>query len=101
MKLVIFGRTCAADRGAVLHTVFIEPAMGLPRRRFVTGCPKHDAGFPSQPNSFWLSDVPSADHPAFYCSASLTRNVNRTSMANHGYCPSPGFSRRLHAGSPC
>jgi spore maturation protein CgeB len=93
--------TCAADRDAGLHTIFIKPAMGLPRRRFAIGCPKYDAVFPWQPSIFWLSHVPSADRAAFYCSASLTLNVTGASMASRGKCPSAGSSRRLHAGSPC
>ncbi len=48
----------------------------------------YDGSFPWQPNIFFVSHLPPADHPAFYCSTRLTLNVTRRVMAETGYCPS-------------
>lgn len=80
--------TYAPDRNPILQQLFVEPARRLPSRKFVIGGSMYDASFPWQPNVFFVSHVPPADHPAFYCSAKLTLNVTRAAMARIGYCPS-------------
>ena len=92
--------TYAADRDAVLRALFIEPAIRFPRRRFMIGGSKYDGSFPWQSNIFWLSHVPCADHPAFYCSGRLTLNVTRHSMASRGYCPSGRLFEATACGVP-
>ncbi len=80
--------TYAADRDQALHSLFVEPAKRLLKKKFLIGGAMYDASFPWQPNIFLASHVPCADHPAFYCSAKLNLNVSRQAMAENGYCPS-------------
>jgi spore maturation protein CgeB len=92
--------THAPDRDAALRALFIEPARLLPDRRFVIGGSMYDGGFPWQPNIFFVAHVPPSDHPAFYCSASLTLNVTRRAMAEMGYCPSGRLFEAAACGVP-
>jgi len=80
--------THSEDRVDMLRRLFCEPARRLPDRRFLLAGPMYDSSFPWQPNIFLIDHLPPADHPAFYCSATLTLNVTRRSMAQTGYCPS-------------
>jgi spore maturation protein CgeB len=80
--------TYSADRQAALQALFVEPARMLPQARFVLGGSMYDHEFPWQPNICYFSHVPSAEHPAFYCSSRLTLSVTRRPMAEMGYCPS-------------
>jgi spore maturation protein CgeB len=80
--------TYAADRNAALQKLLIEPARLLPERRFIIAGSMYDQGFPWRENIFFVSHLPPADHPAFYCSTRLTLNVTRRAMAETGYCPS-------------
>jgi spore maturation protein CgeB len=80
--------TYAADRNAALQTLFIEPARLLPQRKFIIAGSMYDHSFPWRENIFFVSHLPPADHPAFYCSTRLTLNVTRRAMADTGYCPS-------------
>jgi len=80
--------THSPDRAAAVHSLFIEPARRLPACKFLLGGAQYDGSFPWQPNIFFSGHVPSADHPAFYCSSKLTLNVTRGPMAEMGYCPS-------------
>jgi spore maturation protein CgeB len=80
--------THSPDRDAALLTLFVEPSRRLPSRKFLIGGAQYDGGFPWQKNIFFSGHVPSADHPAFYCSSKLTLNVTRRPMAAMGYCPS-------------
>jgi spore maturation protein CgeB len=82
--------TNAPDRDRALRALFVDPAIRLPRRRFVLGGAVYDDAFPWQPNTFLVSHVPSSSHPAVFCSAKLNLNLNvtRRAMAENGYCPS-------------
>ena len=80
--------TYAADRNRTLEELLVEPARRLPEKRFIIAGSMYDATFPWQPNIYLLTHLPSADHPAFYCSAKLSLNVTRHAMAQNGYCPS-------------
>jgi spore maturation protein CgeB len=80
--------THSADRDHTLQTLFVQPALQMPSRRFVLGGAQYDDAFPWQPNIFSFPHISCADHPAFYCSAKLTLNVTRGAMARMGYCPS-------------
>jgi spore maturation protein CgeB len=80
--------THSSDRAAAVQNLFIEPARRLPQCKFLLGGAQYDASFPWQPNIYFSGHVPSADHPAFYCSSRLTLNVTRGPMADMGYCPS-------------
>ena len=80
--------TYAADRNQALEALFVRPAKLSPSRRFTIGGSMYEAAFPWQPNIFFLSHVPPAEHPAFYSSSKLTLNVTRRAMAAMGHCPS-------------
>ena len=44
--------------------------------------------------------MPPGDHPAFFCSSSLTLNVTRKAMADMGYCPSGRLFEAAACGTP-
>ncbi len=92
--------TYAADRQAKLTELFVEPARRRPRSRFTLGGSMYDDSFPWTPNIYYLSHVPTADHPAFYCSSRLTLNVTRQAMAEFGYCPSGRLFEATACGAP-
>jgi spore maturation protein CgeB len=92
--------TYAPDRNAALRALFTEPARLLPHRRFVIGGSMYDSAFPWQPNIYFLAHIPPSDHPAFYCSATLTLNVTRRAMAETGYCPSGRLFEAAACGVP-
>ncbi len=80
--------TYSADRNQTLQALFVEPAKRLPEKIFIIGGAMYDGSFPWQPNIYFLSHLPSAAHPSFYCSAKLNLNVTRRAMVENGYCPS-------------
>ena len=80
--------TYAPDRQAALEALFLEPARRLSRRRFVIGGTQYPEGFPWAPNIFFVRHLPPAEHPAFFCSSTLTLNVTREAMKRMGWCPS-------------
>jgi spore maturation protein CgeB len=80
--------TYAADRQPALEALFLTPALALPAKRFVIGGSKYPGDFPWAPNIWYLQHVSPPEHPAFYCSSSLTLNITRAAMAEMGYCPS-------------
>ncbi len=92
--------TWAADRDAALRALFVEPARLLPSERFVIGGSMYGGEFPWLENIFYVSHVPPAEHPAFYCSSRLTLNVTRGAMAALGYCPSGRFFEAASCGTP-
>jgi len=92
--------TYAADRDAILNSLFIEPARRSPQRRFLMGGAQYDGSFPWQPNIYFVRHVPPADHCAFYCSSPLTLNATRRPMAEVGYCPSGRLFEAAACGVP-
>ncbi len=80
--------TYAADRQEALKQLFIDPARGLPSRRFCLAGAMYPVEFPWADNIFFVRHLPPAEHPAFFCSSRLTLNVTRQAMARMGYCPS-------------
>jgi len=80
--------TYAEDRQETLERLFLEPARRLPRRRFVIGGAQYPHDFPWTPNLFFVRHLPPAEHPAFFCSSTLTLNVTRGAMKRMGWCPS-------------
>lgn len=80
--------TYAPDRQDMLEALFLEPARRLPGRTFVLGGSLYpdDVDWPT--NVDYLFHVSPPEHPVFYCSADLTINVTRGTMARMGYCPS-------------
>lgn len=80
--------TYSPDRQEALDRLFLEPARHRQTRRFVLAGSQYPADFRWTPNLFYLSHLPPADHPTFYCSSGLTLNITRGPMAAAGYCPS-------------
>lgn len=80
--------TWAQERQQRLEALLVEPAKLLPEKTFLIGGSMYDSSFPWRPNIFLKSHVPASDHPAFYCSSTLSLNVTRQAMAENGYCPS-------------
>jgi spore maturation protein CgeB len=80
--------TYAADRQAVLESLFVGSARRLPHRRFLIGGAQYPEKFPWTENIHFVRHLPPAEHPAFYSSSRLTLNVTRGPMAAMGYCPS-------------
>ena len=93
--------TWAANRQDALARFFLEPARRLPERRFVLAGSQYGADFPWQPNVYYLSHLPPAEHPAFLCSSPLTLNVTRGPMAAMGYCPSGRLFEAAACGVAC
>ena len=89
--------TYAEDRAAALRALLVEPALRLPRKRFLIGGPQYPNVFPWCSNIFYRPHVSPPEHPAFYCSSVLTLNVTRRVMADVGFCP----SNRLFEAAAC
>jgi spore maturation protein CgeB len=93
--------TYSADRQSALEEFFINPARRRPDRRFaLAGSQYPAAGFPWQPNIFYLAHMPPTDHPSFYCSSAWTLNITRGPMAEMGYCPSGRLFEAAACGTP-
>ena len=92
--------TYAADRQAVLETLFVEPARRRADMRFVLGGSGYPKDFPWTDNIFFVRHLPPSDHPAFFASTRLTLNVTRGPMADMGYCPSGRLFEAAACGVP-
>jgi spore maturation protein CgeB len=92
--------TYAADRQHALEELFVRPARGLPRSRFLMAGAQYPQTFPWSENIFFIEHVRPSDHPAFYCSSRLTLNVTREAMAEMGYCPSGRLFEAAACGAP-
>jgi spore maturation protein CgeB len=92
--------TYAADRQQALNELLMAPARQLPDRRFIVGGPMYPNREYWPANVTYRSHVPPSEHPAFYCSSSLTLNVTRATMAAMGYCPSGRLFEAAACGTP-
>jgi spore maturation protein CgeB len=92
--------TYAADRQAVLETLFIDPARQRQDQRFVIGGAQYPEKFPWAPNIYFVRHLEPAQHPAFFCSSRLTLNVTRRAMKAMGYCPSGRLFEAAACGAP-
>ena len=92
--------TYSEDRQRALEMLFLEPARRLPNRRFLIGGAQYPTDFPWTPNISFARHVSPAEHPAFYCSSSLTLNITRGPMAAMGYCPSGRLFEAAACGVP-
>ncbi|MFY0526078.1 CgeB family protein [Archangium gephyra] len=92
--------TYAANRQEALERFFLEPARRMPGRRFVIGGAQYPQDFAWTPNLFFVQHLPPVEHPAFYCSSSLTLNVTRAPMAAMGWCPSGRLFEAAACGTP-
>lgn len=74
------------DREARVEELFLGAAELAPKATFLLGGEGWgDKSLP--PNVRWIGHVPTAQHNAINCSASMVMNINRTSMAAFGYAP--------------
>jgi spore maturation protein CgeB len=80
--------TYSLDRQDRLDRLFIEAARRRPSQRFTIAGSMYPPDFRWTPNMFYVSHLPPGDHPAFYCSSTLTLNITRGPMAAMGFCPS-------------
>lgn len=92
--------TYAANRQAALERFFLEPARRLPRHRFVIGGAQYPQDFAWTDNLWFVQHLPPVEHPAFYCSSSLTLNITRGPMARMGFCPSGRLFEAAACGVP-
>jgi spore maturation protein CgeB len=92
--------THSADRAAPIKRLLLEPARCMPDKKFIIGGAMYDGDFPWLPNIHWVSHLPPARHPAFYCSAAITLNATRRPMAESGYCPSGRLFEAAACGVP-
>ncbi|HEY7388292.1 MAG TPA: glycosyltransferase [Bryobacteraceae bacterium] len=90
----------SAGRQETMDVLFLEPARRRPDWRFVIGGPQYPSDFPRLENIAFIPHVPSAEHPAFYCSAKLTLNATRKAVAELGYCPSARLFEAAACGAP-
>lgn len=74
------------DRETRVERFFLEPARRLPEARFVLGGAGWDGAI-DLANVRVLGHVPTGDHNAFNVTPRLVLNINRDSMAQHGYSP--------------
>jgi spore maturation protein CgeB len=92
--------TYAADRQEALDRFFLAPADALRARRFALAGSQYPGDFPWRENVFYFSHMTPADHPAFFCSSSLTLNVTRAAMVETGFCPSGRLFEASACGTP-
>lgn len=92
--------TYAADRQDILERLFVGSAAASPSKRFALAGSQYPADFPWRENISYLSHMPPAHHPAFFCSSGLTLNVTRAPMAKAGFCPSGRLFEASACGTP-
>lgn len=92
--------TYAANRQQALERLFLEPARRLSERRFVIGGAQYPQDFAWTPNLYFVRHLPPVEHPAFYCSSTLTLNITRAPMAAMGWCPSGRLFEAAACGTP-
>ena len=92
--------TYAADRQPALNRLLIETARRRPDKRFAIGGAQYPADFPWTENIFFVRHLPPSLHPAFFCSARMTLNVTRQTMAQYGFCPSGRLFEAAACGAP-
>jgi spore maturation protein CgeB len=92
--------TYAQDRQHLLDQLLLAPARRMPERSFALGGSLYPAAIEWPANVHFRPHVPPAEHPAFYCSASLSINVTRAAMARMGYCPSARLFESAACGVP-
>ena len=92
--------TYAPDRQDMLEALLFEPARRLPGHTFVLGGSLYPDEVDWPDNVDYIFHVSPPEHPVFYCSAELTINVTRGSMARMGYCPSGRLFEAAACGVP-
>lgn len=86
------------DREARIERFFLEPAAGLPDRRFLLGGSGWDDK-PASGNVVRIGHVGTADHNVFNASALAVLNVARDSMAEVGFSPATRVFEAAGAGA--
>jgi spore maturation protein CgeB len=86
------------DRERRVETFFLEPAAGLPNRRFlIGGSGWHDKPMPA--NVVSLGHVGTRDHNAFNVTPQAVLNISRESMAENGFSPATRVFEAAGAGA--
>ncbi len=92
--------TYAADRQAGVERLLLGTAERMPGEHFLIGGAQYPETFPWAENIGFVSHMPPALHPAFFCSSRATLNVTREAMARYGYCPSGRLFEAAACGVP-
>ncbi len=92
--------TYATDRHAAFESLFLGAARRRPEARFALAGAQYPEDISFPPNVSHRAHVAPADHPAFYCSSSLTLNITRQAMTESGYCPSARLFEAAACGVP-
>ena len=86
------------DREARVEEFFLRPAAALTHMTFLMGGSGWDRkAMPA--NVRLLGHVGTAEHNAFFCSATATLNINRDSMARYGFSPPTRIFEAAGAGA--
>jgi spore maturation protein CgeB len=86
------------DREARVEEFFLQPAAGMPGRKFLLGGNGwQDKSMPGNVN--YLGHVYTREHNAFNCTPLAVLNVNRGSMARYGFSPATRVFEAAGAGA--
>ena len=80
--------TYSRDRQPALRRLLLEPALRLPRMRFVVAGPQYPAEIEWPANVERIEHLAPAEHAAFYGSQRFTLNITRAAMIAAGWSPS-------------
>lgn len=92
--------TYSSDRQPTLERLLIEPALRLPRMRFVVAGPQYPEGIAWPANVERIAHLPPAEHAAFYSRQRFTLNVTRADMIAAGWSPSVRIFEAAACGTP-
>jgi spore maturation protein CgeB len=80
--------TYSDDRQPTLDRLLLQPARGMPDKRFVVAGPQYPDTIDWPANVERIEHLPPADHAAFYSASRFTLNVTRADMIAAGWSPS-------------
>lgn len=86
------------DREARVEHFFLEPAAGVPNKRFLLGGSGWQ-GKPMSANVRGIGHVPTRDHNAFNVTPKAVLNISRESMASNGFSPATRVFEAAGAGA--
>lgn len=92
--------TYSADRQPALHKLLIEPAVQMPKARFVVAGPQYPKEIQWPENVDRIAHLAPAEHRRFFGQQCFTLNVTRTDMVAAGYSPSVRLFEAAACGTP-